>query len=138
MGKKKVRLFGLYLGDGTHSFGTAFTEDQALVYMQIFWGLDEAKVHGGFVPCPQAVLVHAENRGCLTDAATMHCEYNAQKLSTKGIIREISFRKTSKAALATLRLTVLSLICEKSTLYHRLYASHVCLCSVLKEKTRMR
>lgn len=112
MGKKKVRLFGLYLCDGTHSFGTAFTEDQALVYMQILWGFDETKVHCGFVPCPQAVLVHAENCGCLTDAATMNCECNAQKLSTNGVIRRISFRKTSEAALATLKLTVLSLIGE--------------------------
>lgn len=107
MGKKKVGLFSLYLSDGTHSFGAAFTEDQALVYMQIFRGFDEAKVHCGFVPGPQAVLVHAENCGCLTDAATMHCERSAQRR-----INGISFRQTSKAALATLQLTALSLECK--------------------------
>lgn len=32
-GQKKVGLFSLYLSDGTHSFGAAFTEDQTLVYM---------------------------------------------------------------------------------------------------------
>lgn len=48
----KVWLLGLYLGDSAHSFGTALTEDQPLVYMQVFRGLDETKVHCGFVPCP--------------------------------------------------------------------------------------
>lgn len=107
--KKKAGLFSLYLSDGTHSFGAAFTEDQPLVYMQVLRGFDEAKVHCGFVPCPQAVLVHAENRGRLTDAATMHCECNAQRLSTAGAASGIGFRQTSKVALVTLQLTVLSL-----------------------------
>lgn len=112
MGKKKVGVFSLYLSDGTHSFGAAFTENQALVYMQIFRGFDEAEVHRGFVPGPQAVLVHAENCGCLTDAATMHCEHNPQRLSAASAINGISFRQTSKAALATLQLTALSLECK--------------------------
>lgn len=123
-GQQKVRLFSLYLSDGTHSFGAAFTEDQTLVYMQIFWGFDEAKVHCGFVPCPQAVLVHAENRGRLTDAATMHCECNAQRLSTASAISGISFRQTSKAALATLQLTALSLEC-KNLLCIKDYTGHM-------------
>lgn len=123
MGKKKVRLFSLYLSDGTHSFGAAFTEDQTLVYMQIFRGFDEAKVHCGFVPRPQAVLVHAENRGRLTDAATMHCERNAKRLSTVSAISRISFRETSKAALATPQLTALSLEC-KNLLCTKDYTGH--------------
>lgn len=125
MGKKKVGLFNLYLGDGTHSFGAAFTEDQTLVYMQIFRGFDEAKVHRGFVPCPQAVLVHAENRGRLADAATMHCECNAQRLSTASAISGINFRPTSKAALATLQLTAASSLECKNLPCTKDYTGHM-------------
>lgn len=109
---KKVGLLSLYLSDGTHSFGAALTEDQPLVYMQIFRGFDEAKVHRGFVPCPQAVLVHAENRGCLTDAATVHCKCNVQRLSAVSAISGNRFRQKSQAALATLQLTAPSLECK--------------------------
>lgn len=133
MGKKKVGLFSLYLSDGTHSFGTAFTEDQTLVYMQIFRGFDEAKVHCGFVPRPQAVLVHAENRGRLTDAATMHCECNAQRLSTASAISGISFRQTSQAALATLQLIALSLEGKNP----QCTKDYMGLFSVLKKKTHI-
>jgi len=122
-GQKNLGLWSLYLSDGTHSFGAAFTEDQTLVYMQIFRGFDEAKVHCGFVPRPQAVLVHAENRGRLTDAATMHCECNAQRLSTASTVSGTSFRQTSKAALATLQPTALSVEC-KNLLCTKDYTGH--------------
>lgn len=98
MGKTQVGFGSLYLSDGTHSFGAAFPKHQPLVYMQIFWGFDEAKVHRGFVPCPQAVLVHAENCGCLTDAATMHCECKAKRLSAARPISGTSFGDTSDQA----------------------------------------
>lgn len=92
--------------------------------MQIFRGFDEAEVHCGFVPRPQAVLVHAENCGRLTDAATMHCECNAQRLSTASAISGISFRQTSNAALATLQLTVPSLE-RKNLLCTKDYTGHM-------------
>lgn len=47
------------LGDGAHSLGPAFPEDQPLFRVQVLRGLNEAEVHGGLVSCPQTVSVHA-------------------------------------------------------------------------------
>lgn len=81
-------------------------------------------MHRGFVPCPQAVLVHAENRGCLTDAATMHCECKAQRLSAARAISGTSFRDTSKAAphptAKTIRVTQLPLLRPQKEHAHKL------------------
>lgn len=130
--KKKAGLFSLYLSDGTHSFGAAFPEDQPLVYMQVLRGFDEAKVHRGFVPRPQAVLVHAEDRGRLTDAAAMHCGWNAQRLSAAGAVSRMSFRQTSKAALATLQLMVQCLKCKNRL--HEPQTAWIRLCLVLQKE----
>ncbi len=39
--------------------------------MQVLWGLDEAEVDTGLVPCPEAVSVHGQDGGCLPDAAAV-------------------------------------------------------------------
>lgn len=89
-------------------------------------------MHRGFVPRPQAVLVHAEDRGRLTDAATMHCGWNAQRLSAAGAVSGMSFRETSKAALATLQLTVQCLKCKNPL--HEPQTTRVRLCLVLQKE----
>lgn len=39
--------------------------------MHVLWSLDEAEVDRGLVARPQAVFVHGEDGGCLSDAAAV-------------------------------------------------------------------
>ena len=103
------------LGDVPDGLGPTLPEHHASAGLEVFGVLDEAEVAGGLVARAEVLLVHVDDGGSLSGAATVHCRKTCHSIYILSLSGCVYARDTQHKHTHTI---TRKHICTKSTLTH--------------------